>query len=144
MRDPFAPRMDLSYPSLRGQTKIHKWSKWITNGRTFHCSGEQISRRKQLYKLRMGLCSTFRNYEVHQNRIFPEIPAKIREKPVKNRSKTGQKPGTLSRDQPEQLLLLDFFDYLKKTFLADSGRTGSPRANLRPFLKSPPNVAPFY
>ena len=87
MRDPFAPSMDLSYPSLRGQTKIHKWSKWITNGRTFHCSGEQISRRKQLYKLRMGLCSTFRNYEVHQNRIFPEIPAKIREKPVKNRSK---------------------------------------------------------
>ena len=83
MRDPFAPRMDLSYPSLRGQTKIHKWSKWITNGRTFHCSGEQISRRKQLYKLRMGLCSTFRNYEVHQNQIFPEITTKNREKPVK-------------------------------------------------------------
>ena len=92
MRDPFAPRMDLSYPSLRGQTKIHKWSKWITNGRTFHCSGEQISRRKRLYKLRMGLCSTFRNYEVHQNRIFPEIPAKNRSKTGQNRSKTGQKP----------------------------------------------------
>ena len=132
MRDPFAPRMDLSYPSLRGQTKIHKWSKWITNGRTFHCSGEQISRRKRLYKLRMGLCSTFRNYEVHQNRIFPEIPAKIREI-----------LGTLSRDRPEQLLLLEFFDYLQKTFPADSGRTGSPRANLRPFLKSSPNVEPL-
>ena len=92
----------------------------------------------------MGLCSTFRNYEVHQDRIFSEIPAKIREKTGENPVKNGQKPGTLSRDQPEQLLLLDFFDYLKKTFPADSGRTGSPRANLRPFLKSPPNVEPFY
>ena len=76
--------------------------------------------------------------------IKTEFFPKFRQKSGKNRSKTGQKPGTLSRDQPEQLLLLDFFDYLKKTFPADSGRTGSPRANLRPFLKSPLNVEPFY
>ena len=57
-------------------------------------------------------------------------PAKTGQKPVK----TGDISGTLSRDQPEQLLLVDFFDYLKKTFPADSGRTGRARANLRPFL----------
>ena len=79
--------------------------------------------------------------------ITPENRGKIRENP----GKTGQKPaktgeilGTLFCDRPEQLLLMDFFDYLKKTFPADSGRTGSPRANLRPFLKSPLNVEPFY
>ena len=78
--------------------------------------------------------------------ISPKNREKIRENP----GKTGQKPaktgqifGTLSRDRYEQLLLMDFFDYLKKTFPADSGRTGSPRANLRPFLKSPLNVVPF-
>ena len=91
MRDPFAPRMDLSYPSLRGQTKIHKWSEWITNGRTFHCSGESISRMKRLYKLRMGLCSTFRNYEVHKTQIFSEIPGKTGQKP----EKTWKNLGTL-------------------------------------------------
>ena len=127
MRDPFAPRMDLSYPSLRGQTKIHKWSKWITNGRTFHCSGEQISRRKRLYKLRMGLCSTFRNYEVHQNRIFPEIPAKIREKPVKNRSKTGQKP--VKNREPYPVTSLNNFYYW--TFLIISKKL------FRPILAEP-------
>ena len=65
-------------------------------------------------------------------------PGKIRGKPVKNRqkpAKTGEILGTLFCDRPEQLLLMDFFDYLKKTFPADSGRTGSPRANLRPFLE---------
>ena len=79
--------------------------------------------------------------------ISPKTREKIRENP----GKTGQKPaktgqifGTLSRDRYEQLLLMNFFDYLKKTFPADSGRTGSPRANLRPFLKSPLNVEPFY
>jgi hypothetical protein len=46
----------------------------------------------------------------------------------------GETLGTLSRDRPEQHLLMDFFDYLKKTFSADSGRTGRARANLRPFL----------
>ena len=123
MRDPFAPRMDLSYPSLRGQTKIHKWSKWITNGRTFHCSGEQISRRKQLYKLRMGLCSTFRNYEVHQNRIFPEIPAKIRGKP----GKTGQKP--VKNREPYPVTSLNNFYYW--TFLIISKKL------FRPILAEP-------
>ena len=49
-------------------------------------------------------------------------------------AKIGETLGTLSRDPPEQHLLMDFFDYLKKTFLADSGRTGRARANLRPFL----------
>ena len=69
--------------------------------------------------------------------ITPENRGKIRENP----GKTGQKPaktgeilGTLFCDRPEQLLLMDFFDYLKKTFSADSGRTGRARANLRPFL----------
>jgi len=70
--------------------------------------------------------------------ITPENRGKIRENP----GKTGQKPaktgeilGTLFCDRPEQLLLMDFFDYLKKTFPADSGRSGRARANLRPFLK---------
>ena len=49
-------------------------------------------------------------------------------------AKIGETLGTLSRDPPEQHLLMDFFDYLKKTFSADSGRTGRARANLRPFL----------
>ena len=78
--------------------------------------------------------SVFRTKEID----FTQKPGKIRENP----GKTGQKPaktgqifGTLSRDRYEQLLLMDFFDYLKKTFPADSGRTGSPRANLRPFLE---------
>ena len=64
-----------------------------------------------------------------------------RSKIGQNRSKIGPKSdkigetlGTLSRDRPEQHLLMDFFDYLKKTFSADSGRTGRARANLRPFL----------
>ena len=69
---------------------------------------------------------------------FSPKPAKNPVKTGKNRSKTGQKPVkfqiSLSRDRPEQFLLLDFFDYLKKTFPADSGRTGRARANLRPFL----------
>ena len=71
--------------------------------------------------------------------ITPENRGKIRENP----GKTGQKPaktgeilGTLFCDRPEQLLLMDFFDYLKKTFSADSGRSGRARANLRPFLES--------
>ena len=77
--------------------------------------------------------SVFRTTEID----FTQKPGKIRENP----GKTGQKPaktgqifGTLSRDRYEQLLLMDFFDYLKKTFSADSGRTGRARANLRPFL----------
>ena len=49
-------------------------------------------------------------------------------------AKIGETLGTLSRDPSEQHLLMDFFDYLKKTFSADSGRTGRARANLRPFL----------
>ena len=57
MRDPFAPRMDHSYPSLRGQTMIHKWSKWITNGET-SLLGRLISRKNHFYKLSMELCST--------------------------------------------------------------------------------------
>ena len=66
--------------------------------------------------------------------ILPKNREKIRENP----GKSGQKPaktGQIFRDRYEQLLLLDFFDYLKKTFPADSVRTGSPRANLRPFLE---------
>ena len=63
----------------------HKWKNF-----SLHWSGELISRRKWLYKLRMGLCSTFRNYEVHQNRIFPEFPGKIRQKiREKKREKIG-------------------------------------------------------
>ena len=69
------------------------------------------------------------------------ISPKNRGKNWENPGKTGQKPaktgqifGTLSRDRYEQLLLVDFFDYLKKTFSADSGRSGRARANLRPFL----------
>ena len=69
-----------------------------------------------------------------QETNFSPKPAKNPVKTGKNRSKTGQISGTLSRDRPEQFLLLDFFDYLKKTFPADSGRTGRARANLRPFL----------
>ena len=65
-----------------------------------------------------------------QETNFSPKPAK---NPVKT-AKTGQISGTLSRDRPEQFLLLDFFDYLKKTFPADSGQTGRARANLRPFL----------
>ena len=84
--------------------------------------------------------SVFRTKEID----FTQKPGKNPGKSGKNRSKTGQIFGTLSRDRYEQLLLMDFFDYLKKTFPADSGRTGSPRANLRPFLKSPLNVEPFY
>ena len=57
--------------------------------------------------------------------------------------KIGETLGTLSRDRPEQHLLMDFFDYLKKTFLADSGRTGRARANLRPFLESGCRVLPI-
>ena len=93
MRDPFAPRMDLSYPSLRGQTKIHKWSEWITNGRTFHCSGELISRMKRLYKLRMGLCATFRNYEVHK-------------------TQTGQKPEKTGKNLGPLIICPEDFDVL--------------------------------
>ena len=70
-----------------------------------------------------------------QETNFSPKPAKNPVKTGKNRSKTGQISGTLSRDRPEQFLLLDFFDYLKKTFPADSGQTGSPIANLRPFLE---------
>ena len=77
--------------------------------------------------------NVFRTREIH----FTQKTGKIRE----NSGKTGQKPaktgeilGTLFCDRPEQLLLMDFFDYLKKTFSADSGRTGRARANLRPFL----------
>ena len=61
----------------------------------------------------------------------PGKPEKTGKKPVKNREISGN----LSRVRPEQLLFLDFFDYLKKTFPADSGRTGRARANLRPFLE---------
>ena len=49
-------------------------------------------------------------------------------------AKIGETLGTLSHDRPEQHLLMDFLDYLKKTFSADSGRTGRARSNLRPFL----------
>ena len=74
---------------------------------------------------------------------IPKI-SQNRPKSVQKSTKIGETLGTLSRDRPEQHLLMDFFDYLKKTFPPDSGRTGSPRANLRPFLKSPLNVDPFY
>ena len=39
---------------------------------------------------------------------------------------------------------MDFFDYLKKTFSADSGRTGRARANLRPFLDFEWRVLPIH
>ena len=66
--------------------------------------------------------SVFRTIEID----FTRKPGKIQENP----GKTGQKPaktgeilGTVFCDRPEQLLLMDFFDYLKKTFPADSGRS---------------------
>ena len=36
MSDPFAPRVVLCCPSLRGLAKGHERGKWITNGKTFH------------------------------------------------------------------------------------------------------------
>ena len=36
MSDPFAPRVGLCCPSLRGLAKGHERGKWITNGKTFH------------------------------------------------------------------------------------------------------------
>ena len=90
-------------------------------------------------------CHAICNFVPHLSWLwnFPEcFKPKIREKIREKTGKTGKKPvknreilGTFSCDWPEQLLLLDFFDYLKKTFPADSGRSGSPRANLRPFLE---------
>jgi len=49
-------------------------------------------------------------------------------------AKIGETLGTLSHDRAEHQLLMDFLDYLKKTFPADSGQTGRARASLRPFL----------
>ena len=89
----------------------------------------------------VALCHIFPHCETSLS-VFRTKEIDFTQKPGKNpgkSGKTGQKPaktgqifGTLSRDRYEQLLLMDFFDYLKKTF---SGRTGSPRANLRPFLE---------
>ena len=79
------------------------------------------------------LCHIFLDYETSPSVLSQKSGGKSwgnREKPGKKREILG----TISYDWPEQLLLLDFFDYLKKTFPADSGRSGSPRANLRPFL----------
>ena len=39
IRDPFAPLVDLGWPSQARATKIHAWCKWITHGKTFHYSG---------------------------------------------------------------------------------------------------------
>ena len=63
--------------------------------------------------------SVFRTLEIE----ITQKPAKNRQKlgkigqnPVYNRSETGEILGTLIRDQPGQLLLLDFFDCRIKNF----------------------------
>ena len=90
----------------------------------------------------MLLCSTSLHIVKPTLSVFRTIEIDNTQKPGKNPGKTGQNPaktgeilGTLFCDRPEQLLLMDFFDYLKKTFPADCGRSGSPRANMRPFLE---------
>ena len=102
MSDPFAPRVDLCCPSLRGPTKIHKWSKWITNGETFLYRGKLISRMINTFTVKnYTLFNFYINYETFLN----QESVKIGQKSVKIGRKSFLTNFSWSWDQAE------FFEY---------------------------------